>query len=356
MEVDRMIGENKNKFSLIIGVLASLCIHIMMLYLKLSPVTQLPKNITEGQSAIEITRLPETEVNPPANIIKPVPEIKGPKIVETEDSNNNKLDPNSKFLSDRNQVVDRQMKAKSVDDFRKQSGSGLQNKALSNNSTIPQTGLPKQTIASKNETQKLQQTKEDTTLSISQVDLVDRTETKSKKDQQPPGVKRDWKTLSMKDLSIGGDGKQSAASDDKLDGVDLGERTILSTREYRYFSYYHRIKELLRQYWKPNIENKLYHMFAKGQVIGEAEMTTRLIVMLDDRGKIKKISRTLSSGINELDEAAIEAFEKAGPFPNPPKAIIEPDGFVRITWEFILKTEAAPNIRFSNAGNGQIPR
>src|SRR5690606_17744731 len=103
------------------------------------------------------------------------------------------------------------------------------------------------------------------------------------------GVKRDRKTLSLKDLGVGGDGGAAAATDDRLSDVASGERTILSTREFRYFSYYHRIKELLRQYWKPNVERQLARIWSRGRSVSENEMVTQVLVLLDPQGSIQKI-------------------------------------------------------------------
>ena len=65
---------------------------------------------------------------------------------------------------------------------------------------------------------------------------------------------------------------------------------------------------------------------------------------------------SLHEGIRHsaADQYSVDAFQKAGPFPNPPKGIVEDDGFVRIRWDFILKTEAAPRIQFQSSGNNPI--
>ena len=44
-----------------------------------------------------------------------------------------------------------------------------------------------------------------------------------------------------------------------------------------------------------------------------------------------------TSGVEELDAAAIESFNKAGPFPNPPKEMLE-NGRAKIEWGFVVKT------------------
>jgi len=38
----------------------------------------------------------------------------------------------------------------------------------------------------------------------------------------------------------------------------------------------------------------------------------------------------------DLDQTAVNAFRLAEPFPNPPKDLIESDGFVRVKWKFIV--------------------
>jgi len=44
-----------------------------------------------------------------------------------------------------------------------------------------------------------------------------------------------------------------------------------------------------------------------------------------------------TSGIKELDDAAIESFNEAGPFPNPPKGMIR-NGRVTLEWGFVVKS------------------
>ena len=321
---------------LLIGVAASVLTHLLILLFQLAlrPLTEMP---TEN-APIEITEVPKNL--PPMPPAPPAPKVKSKEkeieMAETEEAKNKKEDPNSTILSDRTQTADKQTKAKKIDDFRKQLGKGLFSGLNQKVTAMAPTGKTVPTP-----------TKPKTELGEG--------EKAAPPEKQTAGIKRDWKTLSIKDLSVGADGMPTGASDDKLNNVQEGDQTILSTREYRYFSYYHRIKELLRQYWKPNVEAKLYKMYERGRQVSSDEMTTKILVLLNASGNIAKISRVGSSGVNELDDAAIEAFQKAAPFPNPPKGIIDPDGFVRIRWDFILKTEAAPRIQFQTAGQTPPP-
>lgn len=289
---------------------------------------------------IEIAELPPNVLNPPTpEQLKEVERVKEKlkkkqemRMAETDKADNKKIDPNAKFLGAQNQAVEEQTKAKRIDDFRSGDGTGAKNHADTKDAFMPPT-------ASEGKKEKTEVSPEAEEMGVTEAKPI-----------EAEGVKRNWKTLSLKDLSVGGDGKTASASDDNLDGVNNGNRTILSTREFRYFSYYNRIKDLLRQYWKPSVEQRLYKMWARGTAVTKDELVTSLLVLLDEKGQIQKISRVLSSGHVELDEAAIESFQKAGPFPNPPKGIIEDDGFVRIKWDFVLKTEASPRIQFQSAG------
>lgn len=238
------------------------------------------------------------------------------QIVETEKANNNEIDENTKYLSDKNQKALKQTRADKIDNFQEKKGTG-----------------PKQKVA--------EQAQGDKDEISSDIGLS----------PTKPG-KKSWKSLSLQDLSVGnGDGGKTAASDDKLSGVDRGENTVLSTREFKYFGYYNRIKELLRQHWKPEVEHQIERIWRKGRQISSDELTTKLLVLLNDKGKLTKISKLEGSGFSEIDEAAIEAFQRAAPFPNPPQAMVEEDGFVRIRWDFVLTADSGPRIQFRNAGS-----
>lgn len=162
-------------------------------------------------------------------------------------------------------------------------------------------------------------------------------------------INPNWESLSMKELGLGGGA--TAATDDHLSNVAEGAGTVLNTREFQYFSYYQRIKDLLRQYWRPTVEKKLYKIWNHGKNVSEPELVTRIQVTLDEGGTIQRVARVASSGFGEIDDAAEEAFRQAAPFPNPPKGMVDGDGFVRINWDFILRMEAAPSIQFRNVGN-----
>jgi protein TonB len=131
---------------------------------------------------------------------------------------------------------------------------------------------------------------------------------------------------------------QSTQTDDYLKDVKNGLQTMLSTREFVYYSYYSRIKEQISQYWEPNVREKVKIVYRQGRNIASAhDRVTQLMITLDKNGGLIKVEVITASGVHDLDDAAIEAFRSAAPFPNPPKGIVEHDGTIKIRWDFILE-------------------
>lgn len=154
-------------------------------------------------------------------------------------------------------------------------------------------------------------------------------------------------TLSMGDLGVHMDFKpmgnlgpgQTASSNDYLKDVQQGSQTLLNTKEFAYFSFYQRVRHQLEQYWEPGLRERLKAMFERGrQLAADQEHSTHLTVVMNAEGSITRILVDSTSGLIDLDRAAIDAFNKAGPFPNPPRGMIEADGTVKVEWEFVLKT------------------
>lgn len=128
-----------------------------------------------------------------------------------------------------------------------------------------------------------------------------------------------------------------AANNDFIEDVALGDMTNLNTTEFKYYGFYHRIRQKLEQYWGNSIQEKAKKLYKVGRRIPASEnMITAITVVLDNRGSIIDIKVDGTSGVRELDQAAIESFNKAGPFPNPPKGLLV-DGRAVIQWGFVVK-------------------
>ena len=75
-------------------------------------------------------------------------------------------------------------------------------------------------------------------------------------------------------------------------------------------------------------------------IASNTDRITKIVIILDGQGTLQRVQVIGPSGLLDLDDAAVEAFRAAAPFPNPPKGIIESDGTVKIRWDFILEANA----------------
>lgn len=139
--------------------------------------------------------------------------------------------------------------------------------------------------------------------------------------------------------SVAQKGTEASRTDDYLKNVNQGAETMLNTREFKYYTYYTRIRRQLSQHWEPSVRGRLDKMFKQGRrIASDQDHITKLLIVLSERGTLVKVQVLTESGVHDLDEAAIDAFRAAAPFPNPPKGIIESDGTVKIRWDFVLES------------------
>lgn len=129
-----------------------------------------------------------------------------------------------------------------------------------------------------------------------------------------------------------------SSTNDFVEKIPLGDLTYLNTVEYKYYGFYHRIRQKLEQFWGRSIQEKAQSFLKQGRrVASDENLITSVEVTLDTSGHIVGISVKGSSGVKELDDAALESFNQAGPFPNPPKELVQ-NGEVKIEWGFVVKT------------------
>lgn len=123
---------------------------------------------------------------------------------------------------------------------------------------------------------------------------------------------------------------------DYVPDIPLGDVTYLNTLEYKYYGFYHRIKQKLEQFWGRSLHEKAAQLTRQGRALSNSiDHITSLQITLDLQGEIVRIRILGTSGIKELDDAAIDSFNDAGPFPNPPKGLIQ-DGKVTLEWGFVV--------------------
>jgi TonB family protein len=125
---------------------------------------------------------------------------------------------------------------------------------------------------------------------------------------------------SSKEQSLAG-----APQNDRLD-EKLGSSVALNTREFIGAQYINRIKQQVNFYWSQNVDN-----LPSSVRLSKPAYSTVVAVVLTGDGALEGISVTTDSGQPPLDNAVVEAFRIAGPFPNPPVQLIKKDGRVYLS-------------------------
>lgn len=236
---------------------------------------------------------------------------------------NDEIDNNAKYLSAHNQKVVKQTRATHFGDF--------QNTPSKNNIAGKKGGKPEK-ISLKDLSPQFDISKS----------IRDRDEREKQFENDPDAIKIAAKKNEKKPASqsdeVGDGGDKVSQTVDYVKNLDPGLETLLSTREFVYYTYYARIRRQLNQFWGPKVKEKIAIIYKQGrQIASNEDKITRCLVTLDKTGNLTRVQIIGNSGVHELDEAATEAFKLAAPFPNPPNGIVDEDGTIKIRWDFILE-------------------
>lgn len=263
------------------------------------------------KNANEIIEISFDEIPLPS----PGPVIPNPTtIVETDSKNaNNDLNEKARFLSEKNNTVSKETKAKSGEKFHNAKNSSV----------------AAQQQSEKQKTKK--QTKNKNKIPAAKSDIFDNSfdafSSLNKKENK------------QQKAQAGANPGDASTTNDNLEKIESDLMTRLNTKEYRYFGYYSRIKSQLNQWWVPKVQQKFTKMLRQGRTIAsEDNKITKLVIILNDSGHLVKVQVMAESGIKDLDDAAIEAFRSAAPFPNPPKGMVDKDGLVKIRWDCVVES------------------
>jgi len=236
------------------------------------------------------------------------------QIVQSEDSDSAEKKDNA-YLSDKTRSFDRQSVSQNIEKFNK---AGLGN------------AFSTQKAQKKTAEAKKKPNFEDLKLSDFGVEAGD---------PAPVKAARAPASESIKGMQNGDPLAQGlSATNDYVEEMVLGDFTRLNTVEYKFYGFYHRIRQKLEQFWGKSIHEKAQNIFRSGRRLPASEnLITSLQVTLNAKGEIIAVKILGASGVKELDDAAIESFNQAGPFPNPPKELMV-NGKATIDWGFVVKS------------------
>lgn len=125
---------------------------------------------------------------------------------------------------------------------------------------------------------------------------------------------------------------------DHLDDVASGDETSLNAKRWIHASFFNRLKRSVRQNWDPG--SVWRRRDPTGQVYGFKSRVTGVRVALNLSGGLAKIVVSQPSGVSELDDEAVRAFNQAAPFVNPPKELANGDGLIVFEFGFYFEIGA----------------
>jgi TonB family protein len=112
--------------------------------------------------------------------------------------------------------------------------------------------------------------------------------------------------------------------------------TAGDAQRWRYATFFNLVAAGVRNYWHP-VEAYRSHD-PDGRLQSGQSLITRLQVYLRADGSLERVAIECSSGLDFLDNVAVEAFEKAQPFCHPPRKLVGDSGLVNFGFGFVVKT------------------
>lgn len=135
-----------------------------------------------------------------------------------------------------------------------------------------------------------------------------------------------------------------------LDGVEEGDGTFLNTKEFKYATFFLRVRDAVQDQWEDAVSREYRRRDPMGHIYGTRDRNTLLAVTLRPGGELADIQVSETSGVDFLDNVAMDAFRRAQPFLNPPAGIVEEDGLIRLN--FMFKIAVGPQNPFEFRGIG----
>lgn len=302
-----MLSTNRLKLYIAVSIFAHIAVAVVLYVLP--TLMQLTKI-----EAVEVVILEEPpQVEEVIQTQKQEEDLTKKQIVETDEKTaNEEMNKNAKFLSAKNNTVEKETKAATGDNFKN-----------SKQQAQPQ-------VAQQEQKPQAKTTESKPKILDSGFDAYSALNKREHNKEEIQKERRSKAGTAPGDASM---------TNDNLDNVDNGLITQLNTKEYKYYGYYHRIKLQLNQWWQPKVKEKVTKLMSQGRTIASQEnKVTKLIIILNQQGTLVKVQVLSESGVRDLDDAAVDAFRQAAPFPNPPKGMVENDGTIKIRWDFVVES------------------
>jgi TonB family protein len=135
-----------------------------------------------------------------------------------------------------------------------------------------------------------------------------------------------------------------AGTSDYLPDVDEGDDTALNAKKWKFASFFNRVKEQIRQHW--HAAQEYSKRDPTGSLYGGKVRFTVLIVQLKPDGSLADVHLEKPSGVDFLDDVAVEAVKEAQPFPNPPQQLVDHAiGKISFRFGFVVDVEGETRLK-----------
>lgn len=129
---------------------------------------------------------------------------------------------------------------------------------------------------------------------------------------------------------------------DHLADVDDGDTTALNAKQWKFASFFNRVKRQVSQHWRP--AQQYEKRDPTGNIYGSGQWVTLLRVILKPDGTLSSVAVAKPSGLEFLDDEAVEAIKRGGPYPNPPPQLITA-GEVGFRFGFFFDVDGGPRMK-----------
>jgi hypothetical protein len=135
-----------------------------------------------------------------------------------------------------------------------------------------------------------------------------------------------------------------SGTQDHLADIEEGGETALNAKKWVFATFFNRVKERVREHWKPAEEYQ--RRDPTGKIYGSEDRYTLLQVSLKADGSLANVSVAHTCGLDFLDDTAVTAFKEAQPFINPPRKLLEAGkGTISFGFGFFFEVSGAPRLK-----------
>lgn len=116
--------------------------------------------------------------------------------------------------------------------------------------------------------------------------------------------------------------------------VEEDDETSINAFAFRYATYFNRVSDAVRVYWSAE---GLQRVDPTGNIYGIEDRTAVLQVTINRAGEVIELVVQEPSGVDAVDDDALQAVRKAQPFPHPPDGLFRGEDRVSFRFGFTIE-------------------